>query len=142
MAKGGVQYKGNGNLTYGECMLPGAEVSLNIGSPTKTHEGVEYTETINPVTVNAVTDGNPPWSGDCDQLLSTDKHNWPGYGVYYPKEAKVVFFSCSIKDGQADGNAFLAGEGDDLYFEGEYDCFGEDNTRVYSMAFSVFPTAP
>jgi hypothetical protein len=50
----------------------------------------------------------------------------------------LPFFSCSLKDGKAEGTANLMGEGADVYFEGEYGCFGEDGNLVYEVAFSAF----
>ncbi len=112
-------------------------VTLTISLPTKEYEGQEFNDVINPVSVNAETDGAIPWSGNCEKLNLDEKHNWPAKGLYYPKEEKILFYSCSIRDGKAEGAATLNGEGSDLYFEGEYGCYGEDGSLVYSMAFSV-----
>jgi hypothetical protein len=138
IANGNVRFEGKGNLSYGECQDPTAAVTVTISVPTKEYEGQEFYDPVNPVTVTALTDGALPWSGNCEKSSLDEKHNWPAKGLYYAKEEKILFYRCSLTDGKAEGTAYLNGEGTDLYFEGEYGCFGEDGSLVYSVAFSVF----
>lgn len=138
---GNIRFEGNGNLTYGECMDPTARVSMTLSAQVKEYEGQTYNGFINPVSVNALTDGAIPWSGDCEKTNQDEIHDWPAKGLYYPDEEKILFYTCSLRDGKADGVAYLTGEGNDLYFEGVYGCLGADGEVVYEIAFSVFRVA-
>jgi hypothetical protein len=141
IAKGNVRFEGKGNLTYGNCQDPTAMVSLSVSLPTQQFEDQEYYTPINPVSVEALTDGAIPADSPCEKFNTDEKHNWPARGIYYSDESKIVFYGCSLKDGRAEGQASLLGEGTDLYFEGEYACYSADGTLVYEMAFSVFRVA-
>jgi hypothetical protein len=134
VGKGNVRFDGAGNLLRGECQDPSVVVQVGIGGETKELDGVEFYDEINPVAVHATTDGAIPLSGTCEKYSADDKHDWPGKGIYYPKEAKIVFSSCSLADGRAEGEAFLVGEG----FEGEYSCYSAEGSLIYRVAFSAY----
>ena len=132
IAKGNIRFEGSGNLSYGKCQDPMAVVTVNIGAPVKEYEGQEFYDFVLPVTVIALTDGS--MSSNCEKINPDDKHNWPAKGLYYPKEARIVFYNCSVANGKAGGKAYLVGEG----FEGEYACYHEDGSLAYNVAFSVY----
>jgi hypothetical protein len=139
MVNGSVHFEGKGNLSYLGCQDPTAIVSLTVSGQVKEYEGVEYYDFINPVIVSAETDGLVLMADTCEKGNLDEKHNWPAKGIYYPKEEKILFFSCSLQNGKADGEAYLSGEGSDLYFEGEYSCYSEDGSLIYEVGFTAFP---
>ena len=139
IANGNIRFEGKGNLSYEGCQDPTAIVKLIVSAQTKTYEGQEYYDFINPVTVNAETTGTFSMASGCEKEKLDEKYNWPAKGIYYPKEGKILFFGCSLTNGKAEGEAYLNGEESDLYFEGEYTCNGEDGSSVYGIAFTVLP---
>jgi len=135
VAKGNIRFGGTGNVTYIECQDPTATVTVSIGEKTKELDGVKFYDFINPVTVNAVTDGRLQKTDKCEKTNPGDKYDWPAKGIYYPKEAKIVFTTCTQNNDDADGNAYLVGEG----FEGEYACYDKnDGGLIFKVAFSAY----
>ena len=135
VAKGNVRFDGTGNVTYLECQDPTATVTVNVGERAKELDGVEFYDFINPVTVNAITDGRLQKTDKCEKTSLGDKYDWPAKGIYYPKEAKIVFTSCTQNNDEAVGEAYLVGEG----FEGEYACYDKnDGGLIFKVAFSAY----
>ena len=135
VAKGNIRFDGTGNVTYIGCQDPTAVVTVNIGDKVKELNGVEYYDYVNPVSVNALTDGTQIKLEDCEKTSLGDKYNWPAKGIYYPKEAKIVFTTCTQNNDKAVGNGYLVGDG----FEGEYACYDQDDGGlIFKVAFSAY----
>ena len=136
IAEGNIRFEGMGNITYIECQDPTAAVSVYIGAKVKELDGVEFDDYINPVTVNAITDGKQIKFEECEKANLGEKYDWPAKGIYYPKEEKIIFTTCTQNNDEAVGNGFLVGEG----FEGEYACYDKDKDGglIYEVAFSAY----
>jgi hypothetical protein len=134
IAEGDIRFGGSGNVTYIGCQDPTAVVSLYIGPKTKEIDGVAFYDYVNPVTVNAITDGTQVKMGECQKTNQSEKFDWPAKGIYYPKDEKIIFTTCTqIKD-KAEGEAYLVGEG----FEGQYACWDRDGGLIYEVAISAY----
>jgi hypothetical protein len=135
IAEGNVRYDGTGNVTYIGCQDPTAVVSVQIGGSSKEIDGTEYYDNVNPAAVYAITQGMLAKTDECIKISTDDKHDWPAEGIYYPKEGKIVFTTCTQNKHKAVGDAYLVGEG----FEGEYACYDKDTDQlIYSVAFSAY----
>ncbi len=134
IAEGDIRFEGSGNVTYIGCQDPTAAVSVYIGPKAKELDGVEFYDYVNPVTVNAITDGTLIKMGDCQKTDLEAKYDWPANGIYYPKDGKIVFTTCTQNNDEAAGEAYLVGEG----FEGEYACWDRDGGLIYEVAFSAY----
>ena len=135
VAEGNMRFNGTGNVTYIECQDPTAAVTVSIGEKTKELDGVEFYDFVNPVSVNAITDGRLYKADECGKTNLGDKYDWPAKGIYYPKDAKIVFTTCTNNNDEAVGEAFLVGEG----FEGEYACYDKnDGGLIFKVAFSAY----
>jgi len=134
IAEGDIRFEGSGNVTYIGCQDPTAVVSIYIGPKTKELDGNTFSDFVNPVTVNAVTDGTMVRMGECQKSSVGDKYDWPVKGIYYPNEDKILFFTCTQNNERAEGEAFLVGEG----FEGEYACWDRDGGLMYEVAISAY----
>ncbi len=71
---------------------------------------------------------------ECQKTNTDEKYDWPANGIYYPKEDKIVFTTCTQNKDDARGEAFLVGEG----FEGEYACWDRDGGLIFEVAFSAY----
>jgi hypothetical protein len=135
VAQGNIRFSGTGNITYIECQDPSAVVSLSVGEKTKEVDGVEFYEAINPVTVSVVTDGRMQKTDKCEKTSRGDQYDWPAKGIFYPKDSKSLFTTCTLYDHRAEGEAYLVGEG----FEGEYACYDKDDGGlIFKVAFSAY----
>jgi len=134
IAEGDLRFGGSGNITYIGCQDPTAVVSVYIGPKTKELDGVEFYDYINPVTVNAITDGTQIKMEECQKTSIGEKYDWPAKGIYYPKDGKIIFTTCTHNNHRAEGEAFLVGEG----FEGEYACYDQDGGLMYEVAISAY----
>jgi hypothetical protein len=135
IAEGNMRFEGSGNVTYIGCQDPSAVVSVAIGPKTKELDGVEFYDYVNPVSVNAITDGSQIKLEECQKTNLGEQYDWPAKGIYYPKDGKIVFTTCTQNNHRADGSAFLVGEG----FEGEYACYDKnDDGLMYSVAISAY----
>jgi hypothetical protein len=137
VAQGNIRFKGTGNVTYIECQDPTATVTVSIGEKTKQLDGVEFYDFVNPVTVNTLTDGRLQKTDQCEKTSLGDKYDWPAKGIYYPKETRIVFTTCTNNNDKAEGEAHLVGDG----FEGEYACYDKNNGGlIFKVAFSAYET--
>jgi hypothetical protein len=109
-------------------------VSVFIGSKTKQIDGVDFNDYVNPVTVSAITQGTQVKMEECQKTSLEDKYDWPAKGIYYPKEDKIIFTTCTQNNERAEGEGFLVGEG----FEGAYACWDRDGGLMYEVAFSAY----
>ena len=135
VAQGNIRFNGTGNVTYIGCQDPTSIVTVNIGGKVKELNGVEFYDYVNPVTVNAVTDGTQIKLEECEKTSLGDKYNWPAKGIYYPKEGKIVFTTCTQNNDNAVGEGYLVGEG----IEGEYACYDKDDGGlIFKVAFSAY----
>lgn len=134
IAEGNIRFEGSGNITYIGCQDPTAVVSVYIGAKTKELDGVEFYDYINPVTVNAITNGTQVKMEECEKTNLDDKYDWPAKGIYYPKDGKIIFTTCTQNNDEAVGEAYLVGEG----FEGEYACWDRDGGLIYEVAISAY----
>lgn len=134
IAEGDIRFEGRGNVTYIGCQDPTAAVSVYIGVKVKELDGVEFYDYINPVTINAITDGTQIKMGDCQKTDLDEKYDWPAKGIYYPQDGKILFTTCTQNNFKAEGEAFLVGEG----FEGEYACYDDDGGLMYEVAISAY----
>ena len=134
IAEGDIRFEGSGNVTYIGCQDPTAVVSVYIGPKVKELEGAEFYDYINPVTVNAITDGTQIKLDECRKTNLGEKYDWPAKGIYYPKDEKIVFTTCTQNNDKAEGEAYLVGEG----FEGEYACWDRDGGLIYEVAISAY----
>ena len=134
IAEGDIRFEGSGNVTYIGCQDPTAVVSVYIGPKVKELEGAEFYDYINPVTVNAITDGTQIKLDECQKTNLGEKYDWPAKGIYYPKDEKIVFTTCTQNNDKAEGEAYLVGEG----FEGEYACWDRDGGLIYEVAISAY----
>ncbi len=134
VAEGNIRFAGRGNITYIGCQDPTAAVSVFIGGKTKELDGVTFNDYVNPVTVNAITQGTQVRMGECQKSSVEDKFDWPASGIYYPKEDRIIFYTCTQNNDKAEGDAYLVGEG----FEGEYACWDRDGGLMYEVAFSAY----
>ena len=125
VAEGNIRFVGSGNVTYIGCQDPTARVSLYIGPKTKELEGVKYNTYVNPVTVNAITDGTQIKVQECQKTNLEDKYDWPAKGIYYAEEEKIIFYTCTQNNDKAQGEAYLVGEG----FEGQYACYDQNERK-------------
>ncbi len=135
VAEGDIRFVGKGNVNNPGlgCQDPTAAVSVYIGPKTKELDGVTFYDYVNPVTVNAITDGVMVKGQECEKVGLDEKYDWAAKGIYYPKEEKIVFTTCASQNKyRAEGRAFLVGEG----FEGEYSCW--DKEVMYEVAFSAY----
>ena len=134
IAEGNIRFEGSGNVTYIGCQDPTAVVSVFIGAKVKELDGAEFYDYINPVTVNAITYGSQIIVEECQKTNLDEKYDWPAKGIYYPKEGKILFTTCTQNNDNAEGEAFLVGEG----FEGEYACYDRDGGLIYEVAISTY----
>ena len=134
IAEGDIRFEGSGNVTYIGCQDPTAAVSVYIGPKVKEIDGVEFYDYVNPVEVNAITNGTQVKMEECQKVSVDDKYNWPAKGIYYPKEDKIIFTTCTQNNDKAEGNGFLVGDG----FEGEYACYDNDGGLIFEVAFSAY----
>lgn len=134
IAEGNIRFEGSGNVTYIGCQDPTAVVNLYIGPKTKELDGVAFYDYVNPVTVNTITDGTQIKMGECQKTSLGDKYDWPAKGIYYPKDEKILFITCTQNNDIAEGEAYLVGEG----FEGEYACWDRDGGLIYEVAISAY----
>lgn len=134
IAEGDIRFEGSGNVTYIGCQDPTAVVSVYIGPKMKDLDGVEFYDYVNPVTVNAITDGTQVKMEECQKVSLEDKYDWPAKGIYYPKDEKIVFTTCTQNNDKAEGEAYLVGEG----FEGEYACWDRDGGLIFEVAISAY----
>jgi len=134
VASGNMTFRGTGNITYIECQDPTAAVSVVIGAKTKEINGTEFNQFVNPVSVNAITEGTQIKMEECQKTNLDEKYDWPAKGIYYPSEDRILFTSCTQNDNKAEGEGFLVGEG----FEGEYACYALDGGLMYAVAFSAY----
>ena len=135
IADGDIRFTGSGNVTYIGCQDPTAAVRISIGSKTKEVDGTEFYDYVNPVRVNAITDGRLVKMEECEKTSIGDKYDWSAKGIYYPKDAKIVFTTCTRNNARAEGQAYLVGDG----FEGEYACYDrDDGALIYKVAISAY----
>lgn len=135
IADGNVRYDGTGNVTYIGCQDPTAAVNVQIGGSTKEIDGTEFYDNVNPAAVYAITQGSLAKTDECIKISTDDKFDWPAKGIYYPKEGKIRFNTCTQNKHKAVGQAYLVGEG----FEGEYACYDKDTgVLMYKVAFSAY----
>jgi hypothetical protein len=135
IAEGDIRFVGSGNVTYIGCQDPTAAVSVYIGPKSKELDGVKYNTYVNPVTVNAITDGSQIKVEECQKTSLGEKYDWPAKGIYYADEEKIIFYTCTQNNHKAEGQAYLVGEG----FEGEYACYDNQNGGLmYEVAISAY----
>lgn len=135
IAEGDIRFVGSGNITYIGCQDPTAQVSVYIGPKTKELDGVTFNTYVNPVTVNAITDGTQVKVQECQKTSLGEKYDWPAKGIYYAEEGKILFTTCTQNNDRAEGQAYLVGEG----FEGEYACYDDqDGGLMYEVAISAY----
>jgi hypothetical protein len=134
IANGDIRFNGSGNITYIGCQDPTAVVSVYIGPKTKELDGTEFYDYVNPVTVSAVTDGTQVKMEECQKSSLGEKYNWPAKGIYYAKDGRIVFTTCTNNSTNAEGEAYLVGEG----FEGQYACYDQDGGLMYKVAISAY----
>lgn len=135
VAAGDLHLAGSGNVVYIGCQDPTAVVNLYIGPKTREINGVAFNVDVNPVTVSVITDGTQVKIEECQKSNQGEKYNWPAAGIYYPQEDKILFTTCTQNEHEAEGQAFLVGEG----FEGEYACYDKgDGGLMYEVAISAY----
>ena len=135
VAEGDIRFGGSGNVTYIGCQDPTAAVSVYIGPKTKELDGATYNKYVNPVTVNAITDGTQIKVQECQKTSLGEKYDWPAKGIYYAEDEKIVFTTCTQNNHRAEGQAYLVGEG----FEGQYACYdAQDGGLMYEVAISAY----
>ena len=135
IAEGDIRFGGSGNVAYICCQDPTAAVSVYIGLKTKELDGVKFMEYVNPVSVNAITNGTQIKVGECQKTDLGEKYDWPAEGIYYAGRGRIVFTTCTQSIHRAEGTAYLVGEG----FEGEYACYDKDNGGLmYEVAISAY----
>ena len=134
LAEGNMKFTGSGNVSYIGCQDPTAVVSVFIGPKTTEIDGQKLSDSINLVTVHAITNGTQVKTDECQKVGLDEQYNWPAEGVYHPNEGKIVFTSCTQNNERAEGTAILVGEG----FEGQYACYDQDGGLMYEVAISAY----